>query len=97
MWSKKYLLNPTADEYFKTKHPIATTAVLLPPGIYCLYIKIADINNWLVLIGASGCLIFGVGLAYLFAVIKKVYTKAYVPFLALILGSIMITASLYFT
>ena len=94
MWTKDYILNPTADEYFKTKHPIATSSMLLPLGIFYLYTRFSGINSWWILVGSLGCLAFGAGLAYLFAVIKKIYKKVYVPILALVLGSLLIVISL---
>lgn len=96
MWTKRYILNPTADEYFKTKHPIATMSMLLPLLIYYVYCRFAGINSPWMILGALGCLLFGIGLACLFAVIKKIYTKACVPTLALILGSVLIIISLCF-
>ena len=77
MWTKRYILKPTKDEYFKTKHPIATSSVLVPMIIYYLIITFAgaDRNNWWIMIGVVGCLILGVGLAYAFALKVKIYQK----------------------
>ena len=94
MWTKEYILNPTAVEYFKTKHPIATSSMLLPLAIYYLYTRLSGINSLWILVGSLGCLVFGAGLGYLFAVIKKIYKKVYVPILALVLGSLLIVISL---
>lgn len=94
MRTKRYILNPTADEYFKTKHPIATSSMLLPLIIYYIYTRFSGINSWWIVIGAFGCLVFGVGLGYLFAVIKMIYEKVYIPILALILGCQLIVISL---
>ena len=98
MWTKRYILKPTKDEYFKTKHPIATSSVLVPMIIYYLIITFAgaDRYNWWIMIGAVGCLILGVGLAYAFAVKVKIYQRVLLPTLCLIFGMILIVTSLLF-
>jgi len=65
MWTKRYILKPTKDEYFKTKHPIATSSILVPMIIYYLIITFAGVDryNWWIMVGVGGCLILGVGLA----------------------------------
>lgn len=94
MWTKQYLLHPTKEEYFKTKHPVATSSMLIPMCIYYLYIAVSEINSWWVVCGMLGSMVFGAGLAYLFAVKVKIYAKVHVPILALISGSIIVIISL---
>jgi len=98
MWTKRYILKPTKDEYFKTKHPIATSSVLVPMIIYYLIITFAgaDRNNWWIMIGFVGCLILGVGLAYAFALKVKIYQRVLLPTFCLIFGMILIVTSLLF-
>jgi hypothetical protein len=98
MWTKRYILRPTKDEYFKTKHPIATSSMLVPMIIYYLIIAFAgaDRYNWWIMVGVGGCLIFGVGLAYAFAVKVKIYQRVLLPTLCLIFGIILIVISLLF-
>ena len=98
MWTKRYILKPTKDEYFKTKHPIATSSILVPMIIYYLIITFAGVDryNWWIMVGVGGCLILGVGLAYAFAVKVKIYQRVLLPTLCLIFGMILIVASLLF-
>ena len=96
MWTKQYIFKPTKEEYFKTKHPIATLFMLVPMILYYLTIAFggADKYNWWILGGFVGCLILGVGLAYIFAVKVKIYQKVLLPTLCLILGTVLIVVSL---
>ena len=98
MWTKRYIFKPTKEEYFKTKHPIATSSMLVPMILYYLIITFAGVDrySWWIMVGFIGCLILGVGLAYLFAVKAKIYQKALLPTLCLMLGMILIVASLLF-
>jgi hypothetical protein len=98
MWSKRYILNPTKDEYFKTKHPIAISSMLVPMMVYYLIVAFAgaDRYDWWIMVGFIGCLIFGVGLGTAFAVKVKIYQKVILPTVCLILGMILIVASLIF-
>ena len=98
MWTKRYILKPAKDEYFKTKHPIATSSILVPMIIYYLIITFAGVDryNWWIMVGVGGCLILGVGLAYAFAVKVKIYQRVLLPTLCLIFGMIAIVASLLF-
>ena len=98
MWTKRYLLNPTKDEYFKGRHPIATGSVLAPMLISLLIITIAgaDRYNWWIAVEGVGSLIFGIGLSYSFAVMMKIYQKVWLPILFLILGLILIVVSFIF-
>ena len=47
---------------------------------------------WLIL-GAVGCVLFGMGLAYIFAIVLKVYQKVCTPIIYLLLGSIITAVS----
>ncbi len=98
MWTKRYILKPTKDEYFKTKHPIATSSILVPTIIYYLIITFAgaDRYSWWIMVGVVGCLILGIGLAYAFAVKMKIYQRVLLPTLCLIFGMILIVTSLLF-
>lgn len=98
MWTKQYIFKPTKDEYFKTKHPIATASLLVPLILYYLIIAFAgaDRYNWWIIVGFVGCLILGVGFAYAFAVKVKIYQKVLLPTLCLIFGLLLIVASLLF-
>ena len=98
MWTKRYILKPTKDEYFKTKHPIAASSMLVPVIIYYLIITFAgaDRYNWWIMIGSAGCLILGVGLVYAFALKVKIYQRVLPPTLCLIFGMILIVTSLLF-
>ena len=97
MWTKRYILKPTKEEYFKTKHPIATSSMLAPMLLYCLIITFggADRYNWWIMVGFVGCLILGVGLGYTFAVKVKIYQKILLPILCLLLGAALIAVSLF--
>ena len=96
MWTKRYIFNPTKDEYFKTKHPIATSCMLIPMVLYYLIITFggADNYNWWLMVGFAGCLILGVGLGYTFAIKRKIYKQTLWPFLCLLAGVILIAISL---
>ena len=96
MWTKRYLTNPTKEEYFKTKHPIPTFSMLVPLLIYYLFCAIRGINSPWMLAGIVGCLILGVGLAYAFAIKLKIYKKILLPVLCLLSGGILIAVSLFF-
>ncbi len=96
MWTKRYIFNPTKEEYFKTKHPIATSSILAPLIVYYLIVTFADAdNNWWLLVGFVGCLILGVGLAYAFAVKVKIYQKVLLPILCLAFGMALIIVSMF--
>ena len=97
MWTKQYIFKPTKEEYFKTKHPIATASMIVPMLLYYLIITFdgADRYNWWIMVGFIGCLILGVGLAYAFAVKVKIYQKALLPILCLLFGTVFIVVSLF--
>lgn len=97
MWTKQYIFKPTKEEYFKTKHPIATSSMLLPMILYYLIIVFggADQYNWWIMVGFVGCLILGVGLGYGFAVKIKIYQKVLLPVLCLLFGTTLIVVSLF--
>ena len=95
MWTKQYLTKPTKEQYFKTKHPIGAVCMLVPMLIYYLFCKISGINSWWMLVGMLGCLTFGVGLVYAFAMKLKIYEKALVPALCLLCGGALIVLSLF--
>lgn len=96
MWTKQYIFKPTKEEYFKTKHPIATASILIPMILFYLIIAFggADRYNWWMMVGFLGCLIFGVGAAYTFAFKRKIYEKALFPVLCLLFGGVLIATSL---
>ena len=96
MWTKRYILNPTKEEYFKTKHPIAASCMLFPMMLYYLIITFggADNYNWWLMVGFAGCLILGVGLGYTFAIKRKICKQTLWPFLCLLAGVILIAISL---
>lgn len=98
MWTKQYIFNPTKEEYFKSKHPVATSSMLMPVILYYLIITLAgaDQYNWFIIIGAIGCLVLGAGLAYGFAVKVKIYQKTLTPALCFISGMMLIILSLLF-
>lgn len=96
MWTKRYLTKPTKEEYFKTKHPIASFSIIFPILVYYWICKINDINHPWMLAGAIGCLVLGVGLSYTFAVVLKVYDKWLIPALCNIIGLSLIVISLIF-
>ena len=98
MWTKRYIFNPTKDEYFKTKHPIATSCMLIPMLLYYLIITFggADNYNWWLMVGLAGCLILGIGLGYSFAIRRKIYKKTIWPFICIFAGVVFITVSLVF-
>ena len=97
MWTKRYIFKPTKEEYFKTKHPIAISSMLVPMLLYYLIITFggADRYNWWIMVGFVGCLILGVGLGYAFAVKVKIYQKILLPILCLLLGTALIAVSLF--
>ena len=97
MWTKRYLTKPTKEEYFKTKHPIATFSTILPILVYYLFCLITGINNPWMLAGIIGCLILGIGLSYTFAIVLKVYDKWLIPTSCNILGILLIAVSLVFS
>lgn len=96
MWTKQYIFKPTKEEYFKTKHPIATASMIVPMLLYYLIITFggADRYNWWIMVGFAGCLILGVGLGYAFAVKVKIYQKVLLPILCVIFGTVLIVVSL---
>lgn len=97
-WTKRYIFNPTKEEYFKTKHPIASASMLVPMILYYLIVTFAgaDTYNWWLIVGFFGSMIFGVGVGYTFAVIKKIYEKVWLPIMHLLLGAIIIAVGLFF-
>ena len=50
-------------------------------------------SPWLIL-GAVGCVLFGMGLAYIFAIVLKVYQKIHTPIIYLLLGCAITAASI---
>lgn len=94
MWTKRYLINPTKDEYFKGRHPIAVCSILLPMILYYLLYEIVGITSWWMVIGFIGSLVFGEGLMVLIACVMKVYKKLIWPISLLIVGSATIVLSL---
>lgn len=98
MWTRRYILHPTKEEYFKTKHPIATSSMLVPMILYYIFVIFsnADTHNWWIIVGFLGCLITGIGIAYAFAVKKRIYEKAWLPVLCLSLGGALLVVSLLF-
>ena len=96
MWIKRYLLNPTKEEYFKTKHPIASFGMISPTLVYYWICFLNDINHPWMFAGIIGCMVLGVGLLYTFAVILRVYKKWFVPTACDILGVLLIVISLVF-
>ena len=97
MWTKRYILHPTKEEYFKTKHPIATSSMLAPMILYSLFIAFSgvDTHNWWIIVGYLGCIILGVGIAFAFAVERKIYEKTLLPILCLLFGGILLVVSLF--
>ena len=98
MWTKRYILYPTKEEFFKTKHPIATSSVLVPMILYVLFIRFSDVDshNWWILVGWFGSMIAGIGIAYAFAVKRKIYEKVWCPVLHLLCGVTLLAVSLFF-
>ena len=98
MWTKRYIFKPTKEEYFKTKHPIAIASMLVPMILYYLTITFAgaDRYNWWIMVGFVGCLVFGIGLVYAFAVKIKIYQKVLLPTLCLLFGAVLIVVTLLF-
>ena len=98
MWTKQYILKPTKEEYFNSKHPVATSSMLVPVILYDLIITLAgadQYNEWII-IGAVGSLIFGAGLVYGFAVKVKIYQNVLLPALCFISGMTLTVLSLLF-
>ena len=97
MWTKRYILHPTKEEYFKTKHPIATSSMLVPMILYCLFIAFSDVDthNWWIIVGGVGCMMMGRGIAYAFAVNRKIYEKVLIPVLCLVFGGTLLLVSLF--
>ena len=94
MWTKRYIFHPTKEEYFKTKHPIGSICAIIPLLIYYVYAATNDLNSpWLVM-GAFGCLVFGIGLGYGFGILLKVYDRYIVPIGIMTLGIAMTVTSL---
>ena len=94
MWTKRYLLHPTKDEYFKTTHPIGSLCTISPLLIYYVLCTINHMDSpWLIL-GAVGCVLFGMGFAYIFAIVLKVYQKIHTPIIYLLLGCAITAASI---
>lgn len=98
MWTKQYIFKPKKEEYFKTKHPIATASMSIPMILYYLAISFFGVDryNWWIMVGFVGCLVLGIGLTYAFAVKVKIYRKILLPALCLIVGVILVTVSLLF-
>ena len=96
MWTKQYIFKPTKEEYFKTKHPIATASMSIPMTLYYLAISFFGVNSWWIMVGFVGCLVLGIGLVYAFAVKVKIYQKILLPALCLIVGVILVAVSLLF-
>ncbi len=96
MWTKRYLTKPTEEEYFKTKHPIATSSMIAPLIVYYLVCLIKGINSPWMLMGIVGCLVFGIGLGYAFAIRLKIYKKPLLPIVCLLSGGILVVMSLLF-
>ena len=93
MWTKRYLLNPTKEEYFKTTHPIGTACTITPLLIYYVLCTINNMDSpWLIL-GVFGCVLFGMGFSYIFAIVLKVYPKILTPIICLLLGSTLTATS----
>ena len=97
MWTKRYILHPTKEEYFKTKHPIATSSMLVPMILYYLLIAFSgvDTHNWWIIVGFLGCMMIGAGIAYAFAVKRKIYEKVLFPILCLLFGGTLLVVSLF--
>ena len=94
MWTKRYILHPTKEEYFKTSHPIGSVCTISPLLIYYVLCTINKMDSpWLIL-GAVGCVLFGMGFAYIFAIVLKVYQKMCTPIVCLLLGGTLIILSL---
>ena len=98
MWTKRYIFQPTKEEYFKTKHPVATASMLVPMILYYLIIAFAgtDRYSWWIMVGFVGCLVLGIGLGYAFAVKMRIYQKVLIPTLCLLFGSTLTVVSLLF-
>ncbi len=95
MWTKRYLLKPTKEEYFKTKHPIAFLSFLTPIVLYCLILLLCGVgrhSEW-ILIGIMGCLSLGIGIGYTFAIKVKIYKRSPWPVISLLYGATLIVAS----
>ena len=97
MWTKRYILHPTKEEYFKTKHPIATSSMLAPMILYYLLIAFSgvDTHNWWIIVGFLGCMMIGAGIAYAFAFKRKIYEKVLFPILCLLFGGTLLVVSLF--
>ena len=93
MWTKRYLLHPTKDEYFQTMHPIGSLCTLSPLLIYYVLCAINHMDSPWSILGAVGCILFGMGLAYIFAIVLKVYQKKQIPVICLLLGGTLTAAS----
>ena len=94
---KRYILHPTKEEYFKTQHPIAISSVLIPMILYYLIaMSDADTHNWWIIVGFFGSIFMGVGIAYAFAVIRKIYEKVLIAVLWLLFGGTLLVVSLFF-
>ena len=95
MWTKRYIFNPTKEEYFKTKHPIAVFCMLMPLAVDYLIITfgVADQYSWWLSVGFVGSLILGVGLTYTFAIQRKIYKRTVWPFLYLVVGVALLVVS----
>ncbi len=91
---KGYLLHPTKDEFFKTKHPFATFPVLFPLFVYYIICQIFGWNSAWMILGIIGSLLLGVGLTYLSAILLKVYKKYHIPLLLTALGGILVAISI---
>ena len=93
MWSKRYLLHPTKEEYFKTTHPIGSLCTIFPLLVYYVLCTINGLDSPWVILGVFGCVLFGMGLAYIVAIVLKVYQKVLTPILFLLLGGTLTVAS----
>lgn len=96
MWTKRYITKPTKEEYFKTKHPIASFCMISPILVYDWICLRNDMNHPWMLDGIIGCLIFGEGLRYTVALALKVYNKWFLPIVCDVLGMVLIVISLIF-
>ena len=93
----------SSDENFKRRHPwgyfflvmLGITALIGPTVLYCIYaIPIGDNSPWLML-GWVGAFIIGIGLFNFVAIIINQYLGHLVSLLSFLIGSILVTLSLY--
>ncbi len=86
---KRYLLHPTEEEFFRTKHPFATIPTLFPMIVYYVISLIFDWNSLWMMLGLLGSLLLGIGLSFFVAILLKVYEKYYIPLLLVVVGGIL--------